>query len=101
MSVTTLLSEEEFLNLPEAPGRQEFRDGELIELQPAKLSHSELVMRLLDLLRASLHSSRIWIETGFQLRKNRRAASDARRISLPSTANRCTRPMPVAAAISP
>lgn len=71
MSVTTLLTEEEFLNLPDFVGRQEFRDGELIEVPPAKYAHGELVKRIHNLLLTVLHESRIWSETGFRLRENR------------------------------
>src|SRR5690242_17088574 len=71
MSVSTLLTEEEYLQLPDFPGRQEFRDGELITLLPAKRSHSELIKRNTRLLETVLDGSRIWSETGFQLRPNR------------------------------
>ena len=71
MAVSTLLTEEQFLNLPDFAGRQEFRDGELIELPPAKYPHSELVKRIAKLLETMVHESRIWSETGFQLRAGR------------------------------
>ena len=76
MSVTTLLTEEEFLSLPEFPGRQEFRDGELIEVPPATYAHSELIRRIAHLLLSVLPESRVWIATGFQLRKHRWAVPD-------------------------
>jgi Uma2 family endonuclease len=76
MSVSTLLTEAEFLNLPDSPGRQEFRDGELIELPPAKYLHSELAKRIYELLQTSLHESRVWIETGFRLREGRWVTPD-------------------------
>ena len=69
MSVTTLLTEEEFLNLPDFAGRQEFRDGELIELPPAKLAHNALVKRIASFLRTVLDDSRVWTENGYWLRK--------------------------------
>ncbi len=71
MGVSTLLTEEEFLNLPETPGKQELLDGELIELPPAKLSHSALVKRIVRLLETVLQESRVWIETGYRLRPRR------------------------------
>ena len=71
MGVLTLLTEEEFLSLPDTPGKQELLDGELIELPPAKLSHSELVKRFVDLLRTVLHASRVWSETGYRLQPRR------------------------------
>jgi hypothetical protein len=42
MSAITQLTAEEFLNLPDTPGRQELPDGELISLPLAKHSHSEI-----------------------------------------------------------
>jgi Uma2 family endonuclease len=65
------LSEEEFLNLPEAPGKQELLDGELI-VQPApKYTHHELTDRLRDLLRTALDRSRVWTEMPYHLRMGR------------------------------
>ena len=76
MSVSTLLTEEEFLNLPDSDGRQEFRDGELIEVPPPKYAHSELVKRIAKLLQTVLHETRVWTETGFQLRPGRWVTPD-------------------------
>ena len=67
MSATTQTTWEEFLNLPDAPGKQELLDGELILMPPAKQSHnliSKLVQRLLE---SAVDESRVWIETGYQL----------------------------------
>jgi Uma2 family endonuclease len=72
----TLLTEEEFLSLPASSGKQEFRDGELIEVPPAKYVHSELIKRLVRLLETVLHESRVWSETGFLLRKGRWVSPD-------------------------
>jgi len=66
-STTTLLTDEEFLALPETPGKQELIDGELISLPPSKHSHDELGKRIAALFRTVLHDSRICIESGFQL----------------------------------
>src|SRR5437764_11788712 len=77
MSVTTLLTEEEFLNLPESPGKQELLDGELIELPPARYSHSELIKRLVKLLHTVLDESRVWTETAYRLRPRRWLIPDA------------------------
>ena len=76
MNTATWLSEEEFLDLPQSAGRQEFRDGELIELPPAKYVHSELIKRLVKLLLTVLDESRVWSETGFRLRKGRWVSPD-------------------------
>jgi Uma2 family endonuclease len=67
MSVSTLLTEEEFLNLPETPCKQELLDGELIELPPAKRSHSQIVKRFVRLLETVLDETRVWSETGYRL----------------------------------
>jgi Uma2 family endonuclease len=66
-STTILLTDEEFLALPEIPGKQELIDGELITLPPSKHSHDELGKRIAALFRTVLHESRIWIESGYQL----------------------------------
>ena len=71
MSVSTLLSEDEFLNLPEFAGKQELLDGELIQLPPARYSHSELSNRLVDTLRTVLDKSQVWIEMAYRLRPGR------------------------------
>jgi Uma2 family endonuclease len=66
MSTKTLLTMEEFLSLPDAPGKQELLNGELISLPPAKRSHMEIAKRLVDLLRSKLDIDRVWFETGYQ-----------------------------------
>src|ERR1700686_2184986 len=67
MGATTQLTIEEFLRLPDEPGKQELLDGELIALPPAKLSHMQIVLDLYRLLVAALTESRVWAETGYQL----------------------------------
>jgi len=67
MGVKVLLSEAEFLELPEKPGKQELIQGQLIELPPAKHSHDELGNRNAELLRTVLPSSRVWVETAYRL----------------------------------
>jgi Uma2 family endonuclease len=67
MSTKTLVTLEEFLDLPETPGKQELLDGELISLPPAKRSHMEISKRLVDLFRSVLDGARVWFETGYQL----------------------------------
>jgi Uma2 family endonuclease len=71
MATRTLLSDEEFLALPDTPGKQELLDGELIELPPAKYFHSELAQRLMWLLITVVDKSRIWIEVAYWMRKGR------------------------------
>jgi Uma2 family endonuclease len=67
VSVQTLLSEEEFLALPDFPGKQELLDGELIELPPAKLFHGDLAKLIAELLETVLDSSRVFVEVGYRL----------------------------------
>jgi Uma2 family endonuclease len=66
-----MLSEEEFLNLPETPGKQELLDGELIDLPPAKRYHGSIATKLMFLLATVLDESRLWIEVAYWLRESR------------------------------
>jgi Uma2 family endonuclease len=50
MGTTTLLTFEEFEQMPSEPGKTELLDGELIQLPPAKKSHVKLAHRLRDTL---------------------------------------------------
>ena len=69
MSATTQTTWEEFLTLPDAPGKQELLDGELIVMPPAKLIHMQISLDLFLMLVAALSKSRVWHETGYQLRR--------------------------------
>ena len=71
MATRTLLSDEEFLALPDTPGKQELLDGELIELPPAKRYHSQIAKRLVRLLTTVLDDSHIWTEVVYWMRKGR------------------------------
>jgi Uma2 family endonuclease len=71
MGIAAIITEEEFLNLPDRPGKRELLDGELIELPPAKHSHSVISKRFVRRLESILDDSRVWIETAFQLGKDR------------------------------
>ena len=51
MGTTTLLSFEEFEQLPDEPGKLELLDGELIQLPPAKRKHMEIAQLIYDLLK--------------------------------------------------
>ena len=55
MAVHTLLTEEQFLNLPDSDGRQEFRDGEVISVPPAKYARS-VTLSIVSPLEKSLFS---------------------------------------------
>jgi len=69
MSAITQLTAEEFLNLPDTPGKQELLDGELISLPPAKNSHSIIARAFQDLLLTVLDKARVWFFEGYQLRR--------------------------------
>ena len=68
MGTVTRLTIEQFLELPEKPGKQEFLNGELIELPPAKLKHNEIAKEIFLWLLGFLHPTRVWIETGYRMR---------------------------------
>ena len=69
MSAVTQLTAEEFLNLPDSPGKQELLDGELISLPPAKNNHSIIARAFQDLLLTVLDKSRVWFFEGYQLKR--------------------------------
>ena len=66
-STSTLLTDEEFLALPEKPGKQELLDGELIESPPSKNSRDKMQRRIAALLTGVIGDERVWIESGYQL----------------------------------
>lgn len=57
MAATTLLSFEEFEQLPSEPGKLELLDGELFCLPPAKVKHERIIHRLHEMLRRQLNNS--------------------------------------------
>jgi Uma2 family endonuclease len=67
MSAITPLTAEEFLNLPDAPGKQELLDGELISLPPAMYEHAEIGRAFQKLLETALDESRVRFFEGYQL----------------------------------
>jgi Uma2 family endonuclease len=69
MSAVTLLTAEEYLNMPNEPGKHELLDGELISVPPAKHVHSKIAHALYELLRNVLGISRVWITEGYQLKR--------------------------------
>jgi Uma2 family endonuclease len=74
---TTLLTFEEFEQLPDTPGKRELLKGELIELPPAKQEHNEISELIFIALREFVHRLRLErpdlplgktrIETGYQI----------------------------------
>jgi len=77
MSVTTLLTFEEFEQLPDKPGKRELLRGELIELPPAKRPHSRISKLFFLALHAGVEQLRrdrpdlplgeAYFETGYHL----------------------------------
>jgi Uma2 family endonuclease len=69
-ATTTLLSFEEFESLPDAPGKRELLDGELIELPPPKLRHALIQDVIAESLKryAVDQGLRVFEELGFRLR---------------------------------
>jgi Uma2 family endonuclease len=69
MSATTQLTAQEYLNLPNTPGKQELLDGELISFPPARNSHSIIARAFQELLETVLEKSRVWFFEGYQLKR--------------------------------
>jgi len=69
MSVVARLTDEQFLSLPDEPGKQELLDGELISLPPAKRVHNRIARRFFELLRTALDDSRAFYAEGYRLRR--------------------------------
>jgi Uma2 family endonuclease len=76
MGTTTLLSFEEFEQLPDEPGKLEFLDGELIQLPPAKRKHMEIARRMQILLMRAVEKAgtsaklgEVYHETGYKFSK--------------------------------
>jgi len=68
-TTTTLLTFEEFEHLPDAPGKHELLDGELIELPPPKRRHTLIQHRIAEALRryAVERDLLVFVEAGFRL----------------------------------
>jgi Uma2 family endonuclease len=69
MSAITLLTAEEFLNLPDTPGKQELLDGELISLPPAEHGHNEIARAFQEPLLTALDKRRVRFFEGYQLKR--------------------------------
>ena len=61
------MTDEQFPSLPDAPGKQELRDEELISLPPAKYILGIIAQRFFELLRTVLDVPRVWTEMGYRL----------------------------------
>jgi Uma2 family endonuclease len=69
MSVATRLTDEQFLSLPDEPGKQEFLDGELISLPPAIGLHGLIAIAFYELLRTAPSRFRPLHEMGYRLKR--------------------------------
>jgi Uma2 family endonuclease len=67
MGTKTLMSAEEFLSLPDEPGKQELLDGNSSQRRLPKLTYTRVIHDLYYLLRAALPDTCVWIEAGYQL----------------------------------
>ena len=73
MATTSLLTFEEFAQLPGEPGKMELLDGELIRLPPAKKNHSLRAHWLRDTLKGLVEGAgstalgRVFVEMGYQI----------------------------------
>jgi Uma2 family endonuclease len=56
-TVKTLLTFEEFEQLPDQPGKQELVRGELIEMPPADLKHNRISHRIYDRLKTAIEQA--------------------------------------------
>src|SRR5580693_438082 len=76
-TVKTLLTFEEFEQLPDQPGKQELVRGEVIELPPADLQHNRVSHRIYKRMDAAVEQAHaggqatelgeVFIETGYLL----------------------------------
>src|SRR5690349_9692066 len=70
----SVLTFNEFEQLPDRPGKTELLEGELIELPPAKRKHQEIAHRLYEQLKTfrpvTETGSAVFLEMGYQLRSD-------------------------------
>ena len=67
MSTTSLITFAQFEQMPEAPGKQELIDGELIEMPPARLRHMIVSQRVYAQLCSGAGVDLAFIETGYRI----------------------------------
>lgn len=86
----TLLTFEEFEQLPDEPGKCELLDGELIQLPPAMLKHMQIARKLVGVLTPivqregpALGLGEVFFETGYKLGPRRWLQPD---VSIPHAA---------------
>jgi Uma2 family endonuclease len=69
MSSATLLTAEEYLKMPQLPGKHELLDGESISLPVAKKRHNDIAWAFWNLLRTTLDQTRVRFAEGYKLRR--------------------------------
>jgi len=57
----------ELEQLPDAPGKEELIDGELISLPPHRFSHSCIAKGLYGVLAETAHADRTFVEAGYRI----------------------------------
>src|SRR5215472_12671096 len=68
MGTVTRLTDEEFLNLEDEPGKQELLDGELIAVGPTEDVPSRTMGRFYDLLSRTVDDRQMRIRAGYRLK---------------------------------
>jgi Uma2 family endonuclease len=70
-AMAPLMTFAEFEKLPDAPGKRELLDGELIESPPARIGHIKVQHHIADLLRpyGDAYGLSFFVEAGFRLGK--------------------------------
>ncbi len=66
-TATQAITFAEFETLPDAPGKRELLNGEVIELPPATFSHMDIVGRFFSFLISLPTKSRVMAETGYRI----------------------------------
>ena len=67
MRTTSLITFAQFEQMPEAPGKQELIDGELIEMPPARLRHINVSKRVYAQLCSGVGEDLAYYETGYRI----------------------------------
>jgi Uma2 family endonuclease len=69
MGTATQYTFEQFEQLPDAPGKRELLDGELVEMPPPKLRHTLIAHGLMTMLRdvAAARGMTVLLEAGFRI----------------------------------